>query len=41
VAHILNVYLQQRASKEETFLAFARRVDIEAFRAIARLEAAE
>lgn len=41
VAHILNVYLQQRASKEETFLAFTRRVDIEAFRAVARLEAAE
>jgi ferredoxin-nitrite reductase len=41
VAHILNVYLQQRVSKEETFLAFTRRVDIEAFRTIARLEAAE
>jgi ferredoxin-nitrite reductase len=41
VAHILNVYLQQRASKDETFLAFTRRVDIAAFRAVARLEAAE
>jgi ferredoxin-nitrite reductase len=41
VAHILNVYLQQRSSKEESFLGFARRVDIEAFRTVARLEAAE
>ncbi|MDQ8728916.1 NirA family protein [Bradyrhizobium sp. LHD-71] len=41
VAHILNVYLQQRASKDESFLAFAQRTDIEIFRAVATLEAAE
>jgi ferredoxin-nitrite reductase len=41
VAHILNVYLQQRLSKNETFLEFSRRVDIDAFRLAAKLEAAE
>jgi ferredoxin-nitrite reductase len=41
VAHILTVYLRERLSKNETFLEFTRRVDIEAFRAVAQLEAAE
>ena len=41
VAHILNVYLQQRISQDESFLEFTRRVDLDAFRAVAMLEAAE
>ena len=41
VAHVLNVYLQQRIAQEESFLAFARRVDLATFKAVAQLEAAE
>ena len=41
VAHILNVYLRAASVQDESFLAFAHRVDVEAFRAVARLEAAE
>ena len=41
VAHILNVYLRERLSKDESFLEFSRRVDVDAFRLEARLEAAE
>ena len=41
VAHILNVYLDRRLSKDETFLEFSRRVDIDTFHLEAKLEAAE
>jgi hypothetical protein len=41
VAHILNTYLDQRLSKNESFQEFSRRVDLDAFRLEAKLEAAE
>jgi ferredoxin-nitrite reductase len=41
VAHILHTYLDQRLSKNESFLEFSRRVDLDAFRLEAKLEAAE
>jgi ferredoxin-nitrite reductase len=41
VARILNAYLAHRASAEETFLAFARRHEIEALRAMTDREAGE
>jgi ferredoxin-nitrite reductase len=41
VARILKAYLAHRASREETFLTFARRHEIDALRAMTDLEAAE
>jgi ferredoxin-nitrite reductase len=41
VAHILHTYLDQRLSKNESLLEFSRRVDLDAFRLEAKLEAAE
>jgi ferredoxin-nitrite reductase len=41
VARILKAYLAHRASADETFLAFSRRHDIDALKAMAELEAAE
>jgi ferredoxin-nitrite reductase len=41
VAHILNVYLQQRSSQAESFADFAKRMDIAVFTDVAKLEAAE
>jgi ferredoxin-nitrite reductase len=40
IEHILKVYLSHRASREETFIAFARRHDIKALQALAAHEAA-
>jgi ferredoxin-nitrite reductase len=40
VARILGAYLAHRASRDETFLAFSRRHDIEALKAMAEAEAA-
>jgi len=41
VERILKVYLANRASQEETFLAFARRHDLDALKEMAEREAAE
>src|SRR5208282_6041627 len=41
VERILKAYLAHRASREETFLAFARRHEIDALKAMTDLEAAE
>jgi len=41
VARILKTYLAHRASPEETFLAFTRRHEIDALKAMTELEAAE
>ncbi len=41
VERILKTYIAHRASPDESFLAFARRHDIEALKAMAELEAAE
>ena len=41
VARILKAYLAHRASRDETFLAFTRRQDIDALKAMTKLEAAE
>ena len=41
VARILKAYLTHRASREENFLAFARRHEIDALKAMTELEAAE
>jgi len=41
VARILKAYLAHRASRGETFLAFTRRQDIDALKAMTKLEAAE
>ncbi len=41
VERILKVYLAHRVSREETFLAFTRRHDIEALKTVTELEAAE
>jgi ferredoxin-nitrite reductase len=41
VARILKAYLAHRASRDETFLAFSRRHDAEALKAMAEAEAAE
>ena len=41
VERILKAYLAHRASRDETFLTFARRHDIDALRAMAEREAAE
>ena len=41
VERILKAYLAHRASREETFLAFARRHELDALKAMTELEAAE
>jgi ferredoxin-nitrite reductase len=41
VERILRAYLAHRASREETFIAFARRYEIDALKAMAEQEAAE
>jgi ferredoxin-nitrite reductase len=41
VERILKAYLAHRASRDETFLAFARRHEIDALKALTELEAAE
>jgi ferredoxin-nitrite reductase len=41
VARILKAYLANRQSRDETFLAFTRRHEIDAFKALTELEAAE
>ena len=41
IERILKVYLAHRASPEETFIAFARRHEIDALKAMTELEAAE
>ena len=41
VERILKTYLAHRASREETFIAFARRHEIDALKAMVELEAAE
>jgi ferredoxin-nitrite reductase len=40
IARVLKAYLTHRASPEETFLAFARRHEIDALKAMAEREAA-
>jgi ferredoxin-nitrite reductase len=41
VARILQAYLAHRASRDETFLTFSRRHEVDALKAMAELEAAE
>jgi len=41
VARILKAYLTHRASRDETFLTFTRRHEIDALKAMTELEAAE
>jgi ferredoxin-nitrite reductase len=41
VERVLKTYLAHRASREETFIAFARRHEIDAIKAMVELEAAE
>jgi ferredoxin-nitrite reductase len=41
VARILKAYLTRRASRDETFLTFTRRHEIDALKAMTELEAAE
>ena len=41
IERILKAYLAHRASREETFLDFARRHEIDALKAMTELEAAE
>ena len=40
IERILKAYLAHRASREESFIAFARRHEIDALKAMARAEAA-
>jgi ferredoxin-nitrite reductase len=41
IERILKTYLAHRASREETFLAFTRRHDIDALKSMTELEPAE